>query len=226
MKRRLTTAILLVLLLSCCGYWAFLWTEYTSHQRDLERLRGEVAQLRETSADNQAARKARGDLEELDQLRRNHAELGELASKISVLRQAQARQSQEVYSGGGDQVRRLEVENQQHRGELEQLKHASTTIAARRSVDGTQLEQIASFFRSYARNNKGKYPRDFTELRYYLPANVYPAIETNRFEILNQDDDVSADPGQQPLVRTRSADDQNVQLYLFSDGHVESRGGP
>jgi hypothetical protein len=106
---------------------------------------------------------------------------------------------------------------------LDEIKVAPSSIEARRSVDSSELEQIGHFFRAYARNNSGKYPADFNELRYYLPATVYPAIETNRFEILNSDIDTNPDAGKQALVRTRTPDAQSVLLYLFADGHLETR---
>jgi prepilin-type processing-associated H-X9-DG protein len=191
----------------------------------LERLRAEVSQLRENSVENEAARKARADLEELEQLRRNHAELGELALKLRSLRETQA-QRQATENENANDVRKLEAENAQLRSQVEQLKHAPTTAEARRSVDGTQLAQIGQYFRGYARNNGGKFPQDFAQLRYYLPANVYPTIETDRFEILTAPVTETSDPGQAPIVRTRFADEQNNRIVLFADGHVETRGGP
>jgi prepilin-type processing-associated H-X9-DG protein len=225
MKRRVAIAMLLAVLFGCCSYCALLWRDYTSHKRDLERLRAELFQLRKISRDNEAARKARADLEELEQLRRNHIELGELALKLRGLRKAQAQRQARENENAND-VRKLESENAQLRSQVEQLKHAPTTAEARRSVDGTQLAQIAHYFRGYARNNGGKFPSDFAELKYYLPANVYPNIETDRFEILTGAAIGTSDPGQAPIVRTRFADEQNTRIFLFADGHVETRGGP
>jgi hypothetical protein len=226
MKRRATTAVLLVPFILCCSYCALLCADFRSRGRQLDRLRQEVSRLSGVSKQNEALQKAYAQLEELERLRRNHLELGELAVKIGALRQAQAERKMEAQQAGGEQIRRLELENAQLRAELEQVKTAPGSIEARRSVDGSELQHIGLFFRSYARNNHGKYPTDFTELRYYLPAAVYPSIETNRFEILVQETDVIPDPGQQALVRTGILDDQNIRLYLFADGHLETRRAP
>src|SRR5205814_474749 len=127
----------------------------------------EVSPLSEVSARNEALHKAHSQLEELEQLRRDHAELDELAVKIAALRQARAQRKLAAERNGEDQIHGLELENARLRGELEQLKAAPAIIEARRSVDGSQLEHIGRFFRGYARNNGGKYPHDFAELRYY-----------------------------------------------------------
>jgi prepilin-type processing-associated H-X9-DG protein len=219
MKRRLTTALLLVLLLGCCGDWALLWRDYTSHRRDLDGLRVEVSRLRENPAPE-----ARADVDELELLRRNHVELGDLAVKLRGLRETRARQ-EAASKASADEVNQLQGENAQLRNRVDQLKRAPATAEARRSVDETQLAQIGQYFRAYARNNGGKFPPDFAELRYYLPANVYQTIETDRFEILTSADGTSV-PGQEAIVRTRFADGQNTRSYLFADGHVETRGAP
>lgn len=221
MKRRVTIAMLLAVLFGCGAYFALLWRNYSSHQHNLERLQAEVSQLRERSSDNEAARKARADSEELEQLRRNHVELGELALKLRGLRAAHAQRSANEKESA-ESARNLQAQNAQLRSEVEQLKHAPTAAQARRSVDETQLAQIAEYFRGYARNNGGKFPQDFAQLRSYLPANVYPTIETDRFEILTGA--AAGDRGQEPIARTRFADDQNSRIYLFADGHVEKRG--
>jgi TolA-binding protein len=226
MQRRVVRAMLWVPVVLSCGYCALLWNEYASHSRQLARLQQEVARLREASAPNEALQLNHSQLEELERLRRTHLELDELTLKIAALRQDQARRKMEAQQAGGEQIRRLEGENAQLRAQLEQTKAAPGNAEARRSVDSSQLEHISHFFRSYARNNKGKYPTDFTELKYYLPAAVYPSIETNRFEILVQETEVNPDPGQQALVRTRFLDDQNIRLYLFADGHLETRRAP
>jgi len=199
---------------------------YIGRSRQLEQLQQQISRLGDISAQNEALQKAYAQLEELERLRRNHFELGELTSRIAALRQAQAQRKMEAQQAAEEKLRTLELENAQLRAELDQMKAAPGFVEARRSVDGSQLEHIGLFFRSYARNNHGKYPSDFTELKYYLPATVYPSIETNRFEILVQETDANPDPGQQALVRTRILDDQNDRLYLFADGHLETKRAP
>jgi DNA repair exonuclease SbcCD ATPase subunit len=226
MKRQVTAVVLLVWIVFCCGYCALLWIDYRSRSRRLERLQLEVSQLGEVREQHKALQKAYAELEELERLRQNHFELGELTLKIAALRRAQAQRKMEAQQAGGEQIRKLELENAQLRAELEQKKAAPGAIEDRLSVDGSELQQIGYFFRAYAKNNSGKYPADFGELRYYLPATVYPSIETNRFEILSPQTDANSDPNQQALVRSRFQDDQNARLYLFADGHLETRRAP
>jgi hypothetical protein len=192
---------------------------YISRGRHLELLQQEVSRLIDVSIQHQALQKTQAQLEELERLRRNHFELGELTAKVTALRRAQAQKS----GAAAEEVRKLELENAQLRAELADMKAAPSSIEGRRSVDGSELEQIGHFFRAYARNNSGKYPTDFNELSYYLPAAVYPSIETNRFEILNSENDAKSDPSQQALVRTRIPDAQSSVVYLFGDGHLETR---
>ena len=89
MRRRITTAVLLVPAVLCCGYCALLWGEFNSRSKQLERLEQEVSRLSTVSAQNEALRKTYAQLEELELLRRNHLALGDLAVKIAALRQAQ-----------------------------------------------------------------------------------------------------------------------------------------
>jgi hypothetical protein len=226
MKRRIKTAVLfgpIVLSCSCC---ALLWAHYNSRSAKLERLQQEVFRLSQASVQNEKLQGAYAQLEELERLRRNHFELGELAARVTAMRQAQAQGRMAAQQAGVEEIHKLKLENTQLRAELEKIKTAPSSIENRRSVDGSELEQIGHFFRAYAKNNDGKYPPDFTELKYYLPAAVYPNIETNRFEILGLETDVNAEPSQQALVRTRFQDDQNARLYLFADGHLETKRAP
>jgi DNA repair exonuclease SbcCD ATPase subunit len=226
MNRRITTVILWVLVIGCCSYGALLWADYNGRSRQLDELQEQVSRLPEISDRNLALQKIQAQLEELQRLRRNRLELDELAAKIDALRRTQAQRTNDAQRAGGEHVRRLESENAQLRAELEQFKTAPGTLEARQSVDASQLEHISRFFKSYARNNAGRYPADFSELRYYLPANIYPTIETNRFEILANDGSGDSDGSQQALVRTRFEVEPNSRLYLFADGHVEARAAP
>jgi len=189
-------------------------------------MRMEVSRLPEVMARNKARQENELRLEELEQLRRNHLELDRLAAKVEQLRRMQAQRSSEERRKDGEQIHLLETQNSRLRTELAQMKAAPETAEARLSVDRTQLEQIARFFYSYARNNSGRYPSNFSELRYYLPASVFPTIETNRFEILWGGANAEPDPAQQALVRTRVEDQQNTRFYLFADGHLETRSAP
>jgi hypothetical protein len=215
-------AVILVPVVLSCGYCAFLWLNYISRDGRLQRLQEEVSGLRNVLAQNEALQKTCAQLEELERLRRNHIELGELTAKIAALRRAQ----DQARHASAEEIRKLKVENERLRAELSELKAEPSAIEARLSVDGAELEQIGHFFRAYARNNNGRYPTDFAELKYYLPASVYPSIETNRFEILRPEGELNPEPSQQILVRTRIQDDPDVRLYLFADGHVETGRAP
>jgi hypothetical protein len=222
MNRRLKAAFIAALIVLSCGYCAFLAAYYNSRSSGLQCLQNEVSHLSGLVTQNEALQKTYGQLEELERLRRNHFELGQLTAKIAALRQARA-QAQQV---GEDELRKLQIENERLRAELSEMKVAPRTIEDRLAVDGSELERISLFFRAYARNNNGKYPTDFSDLRYYVPASVYPSIETNRFEILLPEGEVNPEPSQQILVRTRIHDDQKIRLYLYADGHLETRRTP
>jgi hypothetical protein len=214
--------MLLVLLASSCSYCAFLLQEYWSRNQQLALLRQQLASEGVALAEKAALRNVAAQMDELEDLRRNHLELGGLTARVAALRAAEAQKN----VAAQNEAKRLELENQHLRLDLEQAKHSPSTLEARASVDGNQLQQIAAFFQMYARNNSGRYPRDFSELKFYLPANVYPSIETNRFEILVPDAAANSDPSQRALVRTLGSGDQSAHLYLFADGHLETRGGP
>src|SRR5256885_111715 len=122
MKRRVTIGMLLVVLCACGSYCVLLWTDYASYQQDLERLQGEVSQLSDSSAETAAARKARADLQELEQLKQNHRALGDLALRLSGLRKAQAQRDAAKEKESTEKVRKLQAENAQIRDQVEQLK--------------------------------------------------------------------------------------------------------
>jgi hypothetical protein len=222
MKRRTKAALFSALVFLSCSYCALLWLKYNTRNLQLERLQQEISRLSDVSAQGEALQKTYAQLEELERLRRNHFELGELTAKVAALRRAQAQRNVSAQQAAVEEFRKLKLENAELRAELDRLKASPGSIEARRSVDGSELEQIGHFFRAYARNNNGKYPTDFAELKYYLPATVYPSIETNRFEILNSEA-ANTEPSQQPLVRTRLQGSQDFLLYLFADGHLESK---
>ncbi len=223
MGRRVAKAIVSVLAAGCCGYCVLLWTDYVARSRGLDQLRVEVSHLQKISGQTAERQRAEAQLEELERLRRNHHELDQLAARIEGLRRTKALEQSESEKTDAEQIHRLEAENVQLRGQLEALKSSAVNTEARRFVDSYQLEHISRFFRSYARNNAGRYPSDFSELRYYLPENVYPSIETNRFEILASDSASESDLSRHALVRTKFEDGQNSKLYLFADGHLETR---
>jgi prepilin-type processing-associated H-X9-DG protein len=110
------------------------------------------------------------------------------------------------------------------RAENQALEKDPITVSARQAVDVGELTQIAAAIGLYAKMNGNNLPAQFADLKHYTTADVFPSLETNRFELLHQGKltDI-ANPVSTPLVRARAKDRQNQRPYLFADGHLEIR---
>ncbi len=199
MISRIKMIALWALVIGSSAYCALLWANFRSRCQQLRLLQQELSNLNHAREENQ------------------------LITEIIALR-AEEKQTREAQQNGRAEIQTLQRENQQLRQQLDQWRAAPAVVEARRSVDVNQLRQISQFFEAYAKNHGGKFPSSFNELKYYLAADVYPGIETNRFEILESRPDDNVDPNKLPLVRSRISDTQNARAYLFADGHVEIRG--
>jgi prepilin-type processing-associated H-X9-DG protein len=199
MISRIRMIALWALVIGSSAYCALLWANFVSRSQQLRLLQQEVSNLNHAREENQ------------------------LITEIVALK-AEEKQTPEARQTGWAGIQILQRENQELRQQLDQWKAAPAVVEARRSVDANQLRQIGQFFGAYAKNNGGKFPSSFNELKYYLAADVYPGIETDRFEILVNRPDDNADPNKLPLVRSRISDTQHTRVYLFADGHVENRG--
>ncbi|MEY2427926.1 MAG: hypothetical protein QOJ40_811, partial [Verrucomicrobiota bacterium] len=123
-----------------------------------------------------------------------------------------------------EQMSQLKTENLQLRGENQQLEQAPQILSARQQVDVDELNQIAGALSLYAKMNDNRLPAQFGELRSYSTAEVFPTLETNRFELLYQGNLTNiSDPANTPLVRAQAKNLLNQRAYLFADGHLEIR---
>ena len=82
--------------------------------------------------------------------------------------------------------------------------------------------QIGQAFSLYAKMNDDKIPEDFAQLKYYITSDIFPTLETDRYEILYKGKlaDI-ADPANTPLLRSKLKNSQNQRPYFFADGHLE-----
>ncbi|MDB6063890.1 MAG: hypothetical protein JWR26_98 [Pedosphaera sp.] len=186
----------------------------------ITRVRQDLAGLENVRDINRALQKRRWQYEELLQLRQGNRELNRLSAELQRLK--------EIGDGRGvvldeaAQLQKLRRDNQWIREENLQLEQAPETLQAEQTLDANQLKQIAKAFRLYAEVNSGRLPGNLSELKFYTPADVFQSLQTSRFEILVAGGMADiAEPAKTPLLRSKSADRQNLRAYLFADGHLE-----
>ena len=152
------------------------------------------------------------------------AELFRLRNDIRQLQAAGEKRKLAAARSLEQQVSQLQTENVQLRYQNQQLEQTPKTVSARQTVDVGELTQIGEALALYAKMNDNNLPQQFAELKHYTAADVFPALETNRFELLYQGNLTNiADPVNTPLVRAKAKDLQNQRPYLFADGHLEIR---
>ncbi|SRR6266581_378615 len=224
MKPRLTFISLLGLLLAAGIYCSLLYSHSRLERAKIAALRQQLADSAQVRAQNQALRKIFLQLDELEDLRKDHAEIFRLRNEIGQLQAAWEKRKLAAARGAEEQVSQLKTENNQLRDENQQLEQAPRTLSARQEVDVDELNLIAGALSLYAKMNDNQLPAQFAELRSYSTAEVFPALETNRFEILYTGKLTSiADPANTPLVRAQAKNLLNQRAYLFADGHLEIR---
>src|SRR6266550_2466426 len=224
MKPRLTFIGLLGLFLGAGIYCSLLYSHSRLQCAKIAVLRQQLADVAQVRAQNQALRKILLQLDELDELRKDHAELFRLRNEIGRLQAAGEKRKLAAVRTAEEQLSQLKTENIRLRDENQQLEQAPQTVSARQQVDVDELNQIAGALSLYARMNDNKLPAQFGELRSYSSAEVFPTLETNRFEILYQGNLTNiADPANTPLVRAQAKNLLNQRAYLFADGHLEIR---
>jgi hypothetical protein len=224
MKTRLRFIGLLGLVLADGIYCSLLFSHSRLERARIAVLRQQLADLAPVRAQNQALRTILFQLDELDQLRKDHAELFRLRNEIGRMQLADEKRKLAAARSAEDQLSQLKTENTQLRDENQQLAQAPQTVTARQEVDVDELNQIAGALTLYARMNDNKLPAQFSELKSYSTAEVFPTLETNRFEIVYQGNLTSiADPAITPLARAQAKNSLNQRAYLFADGHLEIR---
>jgi hypothetical protein len=140
-------------------------------------------------------------------------ELERLRKEVAVLREKHEAQ-----------LTALRDRNQALQEEVVALRSDPATAQANEVFETSQLLQIAQAFLRYAELNTNRFPRDFSELQPYAPAAVFSALETSRYEIVAPADwSAVANPAQTALLRSKHADPGKGRLYLFADGHTETR---
>jgi prepilin-type processing-associated H-X9-DG protein len=221
MKRFLYTGAV-VLILASGLYAAFLYSHLRSTQTKTALLREQLSDSDKIRQENEKFHRILRETEELELLRNDNAERSQLRNEVARLQAVIDKRKRDAELDLNRQVSQLQSENVQLRGEIQQLEQAPETIAARQTVDASELMEIGQAIGSYARMNDNRLPQTLSELRSYTAANVFPALETNRFEILFTGKLTQiSDPAKTPLARTKSKDAQNQRPYLFADGHVE-----
>jgi hypothetical protein len=224
MKPRLRFISLLGLLLAA-GIYCFSLSSHCRLQREkIALLQRQMADSTQVRAQNQALRKTLLQLDVLDDLRKDHAELFRLRNEIGQLQAATELRKLAAARSAEEQLAQLKTENIRLRDGNQQLVQAPQTLSARQQVDVDELNQIAGALSLYAKMNDNKLPAQFSELRSYSTADVFPTLETNRFEIVYQGNLTNiADPANTPLVRAQAKNLLNQRAYLFADGHLEIR---
>ena len=205
-KRRTKLSCLLVLLLFSAIYCGLLCSRWHLNRMRIAALEEQSAALIKLCAQNQALRNIREQVNELEGQRQDNRLLFRLRNEVALLQD----------------VARLQSENLELRRANEQLEQAPETVAARQQIDMTELAEIGAAIMAYAQRNSDTLPEQFGQLKPYLPADVFPMLETNRFELLWRGELRNiANPTSTPVARGRAKDSQNQRVYLFADGHLE-----
>jgi hypothetical protein len=224
MKPRLKFAGLLVVLLASGICFGLLYSHWRRNCAKIAGLEQKLAALNSVRAENQALQPILAELQELQDLRNSSAALFRLRKEVGALQGLVEKRRLAATRSMEAQVAQLQTENLQLRSENQELEKAPVTVAARQAVDVGELTQIAAAIGLYAKMNDNNLPAHFADLKSYTTADVFPNLETNRFEFLLQGKltDI-ANPVSTPLVRAKAKDGQNQRPYLFADGHLEIR---
>ena len=218
MKLRLRFFGLVFLVLAFSIYFSFLYSNFRFQNGKIGILRLQLAELSQIRTQNQALQKILWQSEELEELRKDNAELFRIRNEIRRLREA----AEKKLDSEKNLEEQLQTENANLRNENQQLEQAPEIASARQAVDVNELMQIGQAFSVYAKMNGNKIPEDFTELQSYTTADIFPTLETDRYEILYKGKlaDI-AEPANTPLLRAKLKNSQNQRPYIFADGHLE-----
>ena len=219
MKSRLRFIGLLFLLLAFSIFFSFLYFNFRVQNGKIAILRQQLAELSQIRTQNQALQKVLWQSEELEELHKDNAELFRIRNEIRRLRDA----AEKKLDSEQNLEEQLQTENANLRFEKQQLEQAPEIVSASQTVDANELMQIGQAFSLYAKMNDNKIPEDFTELKSYTTADIFPTLETDRYEILYKGKltDI-ADPANTPLLRAKLKNSQNQRPYFFVDGHLET----
>ena len=186
---------------------------------ELQEQTGDAQAVREENRKNQ---KLLWQAEELQSLRKEEEDFKRLQAEVDQLRLQAQQQRRELAQKQADQLSELSRENARLRQENEKLVNDPKYKEAKIEVVKQQLRYIAHALETYGQRNEGKLPPDLPELKYYVPADVFPTLEVEKFEIL-QGSHANVDLHTTPLVRTREPEGGEFTVVLFGDGHVEAR---
>ena len=224
MKPRLRFTCLLLLLLGSAAYCGFLYADFRQNQAKILGLRQQLADSDHDRAQNDSLRKILAQLDDLEALRKDNAELLLVRKEIRGLEAIAEKRKLAAARSLDEQISQLQTENLQLRDQNFQLEQAPKTVSARQAVDVDELTQIAEALSLYAKMNDNNLPEQFGELKHYTSADVFSNLEITRFELMYQGKLTNiADPVNTPLARAKAKDSQNQRPYLFADGHLEIR---
>src|SRR6266436_2358918 len=186
MKPRLGFISLIAVLLASGIYCCSLYSHSRLNRAQIEMLQEQLAEFGQVRAQNQALRILLAQLDELEALRKDNAELLRIRHEILELQATADKRKLAAARSREGQVLQLQTDNLQLRLENEQLEQAPQIVSARQQVDVDELAQIGDALRLYAKMNDNNLPGQFAELRHYTTADIFPTLETNRFEFLYQ----------------------------------------
>jgi prepilin-type processing-associated H-X9-DG protein len=201
-----------------------LYSDLHSTNAAIASLRRQLSDAAAVKAENETLQQILRLSEDLDDLRKDNAELLRARREIVRLQTALEKRKRDSAHSLEEQLSQLQTENLQLRHDNQQLEQTPKTVSAREAVDLNELAEIGQILGLYASMNSNNLPHDLTELKSYAATDVFSTFETNRFEFVYQGNltDIS-DPAKTPLMRSKFEDDQNQRPYLFADGHVATK---
>jgi prepilin-type processing-associated H-X9-DG protein len=201
-----------------------LYSNLHSTNAAIASLRRQLSDAAAVKAENETLQQILRQSEDLDDLRKDNAEVFRARREIARLQTALEKRKRDSARSLEEQVSQLQAENLQLRDENQQLERSPKTVSAREAVDLNELGEIGQVLGLYASMNSNNLPQNLTELKSYAATDVFSTFETNRFEFVYQGNLTAiADPARTPLLRSKFKDDQNQRPYLFADGHVATQ---
>jgi len=220
--RRAVWAVFWLVCLFLCGRLAALYGEYRKVAKSMGEKQAQIADGQAVRAEHREHQRRLWEAEELQRLRAEQQEFKRLQAEVERLRLAAQRKQAEAVQNREEQLADLLRENERLRRENGQLRDDPKFKAAQAEVLNQELRYIAYALQVYAGRNQGQLPPSLGELKYYVPANVFPALEIENFELLAASAG-SADPHNTPIVRSKTRQPNEVNLYLFADWHLEAK---
>jgi len=219
---RTVWAVFWLLTLFLCGQLAVIYDDYRKAGKNVAEKQAQVADGQAVRTEYRENQRRLWEAEELQRLREEQQEFRRLQAEVEGLRLAARGKQAEAVRKREEQLGDLLRENEQLRRENAQLRADPEFQAAKVEVLNQELRYIAYALQVYAGRNQGQLPPSLDELKYYVPANVFPALEIEKFELLAASAG-STDPHNTPIVRSKSRQPNEANLYLFADWHLEAK---